>query len=281
MKKIHIRAAGSGLNLTFYAGALEALEELGYEPDTGAGTSGGGDILSAWCAGLSAKEIQALMLQFMPPLFKILDPSWLPTSWYFRWGVYKMKKLQEEMRKALASKGVVHFKDMKVPFACFTTNMRTGMVAEWSTSKTPDEIVGDRVVDGSRLPVAMQPGWINGDPHRDGGLVYNYPIDFKFPVQNEMSPTVGLLFRGTAALGGEPVKDFIDDTMRCLDFMLAATAREHIEDAHWANTIVIEPTGSPMDFLKSEEQAKKDFKVGYDCVKQWFALHGGPKTTPA
>lgn len=279
MKKIHIRAAGSGLNLTFYAGALEALEELGYEPDTGAGTSGGGDILAMWCAGFSAKEIQALLLQFMPPLFKILDPSWLPTSWYFRWGIYKMQKLQAEIKKHLALKGIVHFKDMKVPFACFTTNMRTGQRADWSTVSTPDDVVGDRVVDGSRLPIAMQPGWITGEPHRDGGLVYNYPIDFKFPGQNEMSPTIGLLFKGTANPGGKPVKDFFDDATRCIDFMLAATARKHMEDAAWANTIVIKPVGSAMDFLKTPEQAKADFKVGYDCVKQWFAMNE-PKTTP-
>jgi len=275
MKKINIRAAGSGLNLTFYAGALEALEDLGYEPETGAGTSGGGDILSVWCAGMPAKEIQALMLKFMPPLFKILDPSWLPTSWYFRWGIYQMKKLQAEMKAALKTRGVVKFKDMKVPFACFTTNMQTGELAEWSTSKTPDEVVGDRVVDGSRLPFAMQPGWINGQPHRDGGLLYNYPIDFKFPVQNAMTPTIGLLFKGTVSPGGKPVKDFFDDASRCIDYMLAATSREHVEDAHWAKTIVIEPVGSAMDFLKTEEQARADFKVGYNCVKRWFDANKG------
>ena len=61
--------------------------------------------------------------------------------------------------------------------------------------------------------------------------------------------------------------------------MLAATARKHMEDAAWANTIVLAPAGSAMDFLKTPEQAKADFKVGYDCVKQWFAMNGVPKTT--
>lgn len=280
MKKAHIRAAGSGLNLTFYAGAFEAFEELGIEPETAAGASGGGDMLAAWVAGMSAKEIQALLLEFMPPMLKILDPEWLPSSWYFKWGINRMQKFQAEMRKALAKKGVVKFKDLKVPFACFTTNMQTGKLHEWSTSKTPDECVGDRVVDGSRLPFAMQPGWINGQPHRDGGLLYNYPIDFRFPVQNAMVPTIGLLFRGTTDPGGKPVKDFFDDAYRCIDFMLAATAREHVEDAHWANTIIIEPVGSGIDFLKSPEKAKKEFKIGYDCVKRWFELYGEPITKP-
>lgn len=273
MNKCHLRLAGSGLNLTFYAGAVEGFEELGYAPETVVGASGGGDIGALWAAGMSAKEIQALLLRFMPPITKILDPSWVPTSWYFKFGIYQMKKFQKQSREALQTKGVVRFKDLKVPFACFTTNMQTGELCEWSTTKTPEAIVGDRIVDGSRLPIVMQPGWIDGQPHRDGGLLYNFPIDFKFPVQDVAVPTIGLLFRGTATVGGKPVKDILDDAGRCLDLLLAATAREHIEDAAWANTIVIEPAGSAIDFLKSEAQAKADFAVGKKCVLDWFASY--------
>jgi NTE family protein len=269
-KKLHLRMAGSGLNLTIYAGALQAFEEAGYEPATIAGTSGGGVIGAAWASGMTAKEIQDLLLSFMPPAATILDASWFPASWLWNWGLYKMKKLQAEMGKQLKAKGVTHFKDFKTPFACFTANMQTGDLHTWASHKTPDEVVGDRVVDGTRLPIAMQPGWINGMPHRDGGLLYNFPVDFLFPEQDQSIPTIGLLFRGTAQRGGAKIKNALEDGFACIDLMLAATAREHIEDALWAKTIVLEPKSSGMNFLKTPEEAKEDFNNGYTAVKAWL-----------
>ena len=269
-KKIHLRLAGSGLNLTLYAGALEAFEEAGYSPATVAGTSGGGVIGAAWSAGMTAKEIQELLLSFMPPAAKILDASWFPASWFWNWGLYRMKKLQAEMGKQLALRGVSSFSDFKVPFACFTANMQTGNLHAWSKDTTPSAPVGDRVVDGCRLPVAMQPGWIDGMPHRDGGLLYNFPIDYKFMGQDELVPTVGLLFRGTAQRSGGKLHNAFDDGMACIDLMLAATAREHIEDASWAKTITLDPKSSGMNFLKTPEEAKEDFQSGYRTVKAWL-----------
>lgn len=271
--------AGSGLNLTLYAGALEAFEEAGWEPVSVAGTSGGGIIGSAVAAGMKPKDIQKLLLDFMPPLFKILDPSWLPFSWVFHWGIFKMKKLQLRLSSILADFGVVHFKDTEIPFACFTTNMNTGLATEWSSAKTPDELVSTRVVDGSRLPVAMRPAWIKKDPHRDGGLAYNYPIDFKFSDHDHSVPTIGLLFRGVAQPDGK-VTSALGDLLACVGLLLASTAREHVEDAPWANTIVLEPAGSALHFLKSEEEALADFRVGYNCVKDWLAEYGSHTRTP-
>lgn len=271
-KKIHVRMAGSGLNLTLYAGAFQALEEAGYEPASVAGSSGGGVVGAVWASGMSAKEIQDLLLTFMPPALKILDAPWFPVTWIIKWGLYRMRALQQKMKDILKEKGVVRFKDTNVPFACFTTNMNTGLACTWSSFHTPEEILGDRVVDGTRLPVAMQPGWINGDPHRDGGLAYNYPIDFQFPDQDQTIPTIGLLFRGTAHLNGK-IDSALKDLTACIDIMLASTAREHIEDAPWARTVILEPAGSAMNFFKSAEEAKADFKVGYNCVKDWLAEH--------
>lgn len=265
-KLFHLRMAGSGLNLTLYAGALQAFEEAGYKPATVAGTSGGGIIGAAWSAGMTAKEIQDLLLSFMPPALKILDASWLPTSWVWNWGLYRMKKMQAEFGKHLKAKGVVHFKDFKVPFACFTANMQTGNLHVWSTETTPEANAGDRVIDGTRLPVAMQPAWIDKMPHRDGGLLYNFPIDHQFTGQDQTLPTIGLLFRGTAQRSGAKLNNAFDDAFACIDLMLAATAREHIEDAHWAKTITLNPKSSGMNFFKSEQEAKDDFKSGYETV---------------
>jgi predicted acylesterase/phospholipase RssA len=269
MNKAHFRLAGSGLNLTLYAGGLEACEDEGITPASGAGSSGGGMILAAWLSGMKAKEIQALLLKFMPPIPKLFDKAIpvLPglTALVMFYGLYRMARLQKALTAEMKKRGVVHFKDFKVPFACFTTNMTNGSVAEWSTSKTPDAEVAPRVVDGGRLPVAMTPALIDGEHHRDGGIMYNYPIDFVFPEQDDQ-PTIGMLFKATATPQKKEIKSVIDDLSRCVDLMLAAVSKEHMEDAQWAQTIVLGPSGSSLDFFKTKEQAEKDFKAGYDSV---------------
>lgn len=265
-KRIHLRQSGSGLNLTLFAGAAQAFEDRKIEFETIAGTSGGGIVGACLASGMTAKEIKSLLLQFMPPALKIMDLAFPPgLALPLRWGLFKGDKLTKELRKYVGRS----FDDTHVPFACFTTDMNSKQSVEWSTHKTPDAPLADRAVDGGRLPIVFTPAWILGQPHRDGGLADNYPIDYKFPDQDDSIPTIGLCFQSTV---GKPsrIKSIEDDLMGCLDMLLVATTRKHIEDANWARTILLEPAGSSLDFMKSREAAEEDFKAGYTSVIKWL-----------
>jgi predicted acylesterase/phospholipase RssA len=266
MHRFHYRKSGSGVNLDFYAGGLEAFEDFGLEPATIAGASGGGITGAVEASGMNSHDLQALLLEFSPLLWKAMDPIMPPVVgplWH--WGMFGGTKLE----KLLAPHCAPTFAETYVPFACFTSNMSQQKAAVWSTQHTPDAPLATRAIDGGRLPVAFPPAKIAGEYHRDGGIMYNYPIDFKFEGQDESLPTIGLTFRSTMG-AAEPIRNGLDDLSVCMDAMLVACAKQHIDAANWAKTIVVDPVGSSFEFTRSKEQTKQDFATGYRCVAQWL-----------
>lgn len=265
--QIHLRLAGAAANIPYYAGALEALEDLGIEPATIAGTSAGSIIGGAKASGMSAKEIQQLLFD-IAPLLSILDPSWNPASIPVDGGQCLGQKLESILAKHMAKS----FNTTKIPFACFTANMSKQQVAVWSTYTTPHESVAARCTDSSRIPLWFKPRWIHGEPHFDGGMVYNYPIDFKFPDQDNTLQTLGLMVKSCV---GKP-KVFkglfkgTDVLLSSIDVLMAATTRAHIEEADWAKTIVLGPAGSSFDFAKDIAKMKAEMKSGYESVKSSY-----------
>jgi predicted acylesterase/phospholipase RssA len=274
MKPIHLRASGSGMNFTKFLGAASALsEEGGYDlthPDsTVAGTSGGALVMSMLASGLKMSRAKELTLQFMPPIPNVVRVPWFPLSWVMKMGMDDGSGIEEVLRQYLSPK----FRSTKIPLAVFTTNMTKGVSVEWSTTATPDADLPARVVDSMRLPLVFTPRILKGEYHRDGGLMRNFPIDFKFPNQKENVDTIGLYFKGGAGGQDRQIKSAVDDLFGCIELMLAATTAEHIEDAHYANTIVLNP-GNGLDFGKSKDSAVKDFEDGYKTVVSFLKKRG-------
>jgi NTE family protein len=267
--RVHTRWAGGGVNLLEYAGALEALEAAGIEVASAAGTSAGAIMAGALGSGLRSKDIQKLLLDFAPMSKTIVDiPWWNIPGLISGRGMVQGVKLQ----KALDDQFVSSFGECVIPTACFTTNLSKGAVHEWSSQKTIGVNLAEAVTASCRIPVVFA-HYVSKQKeiHVDGGVVYNYPIDFKFEGQNEKLPTIGFMFRST---DGGPQPNLIkgsalDEVMASMNNALAAISREHMEDANFAKTCVL-LGGKALDFDLDRTAVRKAFTRGKDACSKWL-----------
>lgn len=269
--KAHFRRSGTGMNLTYFAGASKAFEELGITAATSANVSGSAYIGMAEASNMKADELQELILDFMPPAKKIMDARWwVPGSTWWKKGKIIGRKLERLVDH--------HFPttlgETTIPFACFTSNYNTGTVGVWSSQTTPGVLSKEAVVGTGRLPGLFEPWVVDGEDHFDGGVLYNYPIGFKFAGQNDLLPTIGLLFQGTADFEYAKMRNVVEVGTRTLSLMFVNSAKEHLDQAHWAQTIVFRPKGSFLNFMRSREEAKEEMKEGREAVMRWFEIGG-------
>ena len=242
--KTHLSFAGGGMFFLSHVGFLWAAHERGVEIMGAAGTSAG-----ALASGLSAshltpgQEVNDLILSFFPANKKLisLNLSKLPS----RYGLFSLRKLEKQLEKYLPKT----FADCKHPVAVFTSNIDGQCLAEWSTEATPNAPLAARVVDSCRIPGVFQSRNINGQEHTDGGVLYNYPIDYWKDAEDPT--TIGIKFGGTNPHPLPPRKPWyhfvhnnIVHYLGHMSLMMDQSVVEAIEDAPRAFEIVM---GLPQD----------------------------------
>jgi NTE family protein len=164
-KKVGLALSGGAARGLAHVGVLRVLQKEGIPIDMIAGTSSGAVIGAAyaWSQDTTRMIRDALDANWkkMAPL---IDPS-LPRS-----GFIKGKKVRDLISTYVG--GEVDFKDLKIPFACVTTDIDTG-----------EEVV----IDSGSVPEALRatisiPGIFTIVKHRehyvvDGGLTTPVPVE--------------------------------------------------------------------------------------------------------
>jgi predicted acylesterase/phospholipase RssA len=276
--------SGSGLDLYRFAGALRALRSRHVIFKAYAGVSGGSIIASLVAAGYEpGDELENLLLGFTP-ITGLLDPEikfpWssdkntafsgaMPWWWPFKsHGLIKGKKLENLLAQKLKEKGVVRFKDFKMPVKVFTTNMAAKpMLArqtEWSTEKTPEALVAPAVMASCRIPGIFMPGMLNGEPHVDGGVWCNFPLDCwnraDSPHSNHGRETIGIYFGTSSSV--DPGLGFWP---ALVNVMIASRMLEDVEDSPEALVFTLS-SGNSLDFFISKDKAAELINHGFQTV---------------
>jgi len=147
-----------------HIGVLEVLEKEGIPIDMIAGTSAGAAIGALYAQGKAASQIKKLFLDLgWKKLAPLIDLS-LPKT-----GFIKGKKIQDLLESHIG--GDLQFSDLKLPFACVTTDIDTG-----------EEVVIDHgsVTEAVRASISIPAIFTvvkrEGSYLVDGGLVNPVPV---------------------------------------------------------------------------------------------------------
>jgi NTE family protein len=164
-KKVGLALSGGAARGLAHVGVLQVLQKEGIPIDMIAGTSSGAVIGAAyaWSQDTTRMIRDALDANWkkMAPL---IDPS-LPRS-----GFIKGKKVRDLISTYVG--GEVDFKDLKIPFACVTTDIDTGEEVVIDSGSVPDALRATISIPGVFTIVKHKGRFVV-----DGGLTTPVPVE--------------------------------------------------------------------------------------------------------
>ncbi|WP_181350083.1 patatin-like phospholipase family protein [Thalassobacillus sp. CUG 92003] len=187
--------SGGGIKALAFIGALQVIEEEGYEFTRFAGTSAGAITASLLAAGFSVKELEDHLKTIDYNLF--IDPPFIEkmlpfTKWlmlYFRMGLYKGEQLEAWLSDILMLKGVRTFNDLpegSLKVVCSDLTLGRILVIpddlrEFYNIDPKTFSVAKAVRMSAGLPYYFMPVKLTGKAGRkslivDGGLLSNFPV---------------------------------------------------------------------------------------------------------
>lgn len=288
--------SGGGVKAIAFIGALEVVEEKGYEFERVAGTSAGAIVASFIAAGYKSNEIQELFEELH--LNKLLDPpklvDWLPfTKWlslYFRMGIYKGKKLEKWIEEKLEQKGVRTFSDLpQDSLKVIVSDLTLGRLVV-----LPDDLkriygvkprqfsVARAVRMSAGLPYFFIPEKLQGEKERqksiivDGGLLSNFPLwVFTSKLEKRVRPILGMkLSKSIDHIPPRVIKNAIDMFQALFATMKEAHDARYISKTEAADIIFIPiEKVDTTDFDMNEETKKGLIELGNEraaeFLKKW------------
>jgi len=261
-KKIKLVLSGSGTRYPVFAGAIKRLIEEKYEITEVCGTSGGAIVAAALGAKYnysrpesSIDGLMKLLNESLPGPF--LDPRLFP---FGTRGIFKGNKILKEFRRHFPET----FLETRIPVNIVTFNMNKGVHKIWS-DKDAGISLPLAVRASMSLPLIFDPVRINEDLHIDGGISANFPLD----VFGDGKDVIGLRFK---TLGNKKrvVKNKIDLINATVDGMMEASMREHMEDAHYAQTCFLKTNHGGLNLLMNKKDVSSQVEEGYDGMKNFL-----------
>lgn len=159
-RKVGIAFSGGGARGFAHAGALEAIEEAGLQPDILAGVSAGSVVATLYAAGLRPRQFLDI---FSDQAFTSLARL-RPTGG----GFFSLEPFGEFIRENLH--GYENLEDLPVPVYLGVTDFTHGVAAEFHTGE-----ISRRVVASCSIPITFRPVEIDGVEYVDGGVLRNHP----------------------------------------------------------------------------------------------------------
>lgn len=190
---------GGGVKGVAYAGVIEVLEPAAILPQivSVAGTSAGAITATLVSLNYNADEVVQIMMEtdfskfedgsdLGGPVRFIEDYGWFKGDYFLHlMEGYIAKKTGSKATtfgelRSLQSPAGPPFKELYV----FGTNLSRQRWQEFSHRTTPDMKIADAVRISMSIPFFFEARSHEGDVYCDGGVLYNYPIDFFDPTSN-------------------------------------------------------------------------------------------------
>ena len=162
-KKVGLALSSGAARGLAHVGVLEVLERNSIPIDLIAGTSIGAIVGAFYAAGKDMGTIKKAVVGLNRRQMLSLADFTIPTR-----GFIKGRKITEWLKSVI---GGISFQDLRIPFACVTTDISTGeevVIKEGS--------VVDAVRASASMPVIFTPARLGGRYLVDGGLVNPIPV---------------------------------------------------------------------------------------------------------
>lgn len=289
--------AGGGVKAFTFVGALQVMEEKGFEFDRLAGTSAGAIVATLIKIGYTSEEIFSLLDELDVQSFKDERLSLLPFSvakWlhiYYKLGLYKGNELEHWLKNVIEAKGVKTFGDIpRGSLRLIASDLTKGKIVVLPEDLKkygviPEKFPIARAVRMScSIPFFFEPvklydrGGGGGCSYTvDGGVLSNFPMWLFMDASEKKSKRPVIGFRLTPQLNDIPPKKIKNATslFRALfETMMSAHDTRYISRDH-AKNIVFLPIEDikATDFELTSEQKKKLIVLGKEetnkFLKSW------------
>lgn len=286
--------SGGGVKAFSFIGALELVEERGFEFERVAGTSAGAIIASFIAAGYKSEEIRELFEELN--LKKLLDPNTFGSvvpflKWvglYFKLGLYKGRHLEDWIEEKLAVKGVYTFSDIPAgSLKVIASDLTLGRILV-----LPDDLKQIYDVDPKTFPIAKAVRMSAGIPYFyvpeklagrqsqkslivDGGLLSNFPLWVFWKSGKKKRPILGMkLSKQLENIPNRKIKNAIGMFHALFLTMMEAHDARYISKKEAADIIFIPVENiNTTDFKLSDKEKQNLMALGRErtlsFLKNW------------
>lgn len=257
MKRVNIAASGTGTRYPVTMGALCELRDSGIEIAEAIVTSGAFIAGAALAKLKTSAEMEELACDVLPR--DHLVPNLLPFGG--RRGWFSTSGLQQAFRHHFGTR----LSDLSGPRLHVTAR-------NWSTGTDQVFKAGPLPVIGAAtmcLPI-FDMIEIAGDLFQDGGFGNNFPIDYRgWHDQDSELPTLGLRVRSVGAGARRPApRTKIDRLVGSLNDLIESCDREHIDDAYWAQVLVLETSAPGLNLFMGPDDVRGMIRDGREGVRR-------------
>jgi predicted acylesterase/phospholipase RssA len=190
---------GAATRIYCYIGALRALEEAKYKFKEYVGISAGSIISLLLCIGLTADELEDVLMNYN--FRDILHPDPLEPDKILQaidnWGLDDGRVFRQAIGKFLEDHGfsrALTFEQLtrytKKTLKVLAADVGSTKYYEFSASKTPKATIVDAIYASCAIPLLFAPAKINENILVDGGLINSFPLHYFSTA--ELQESIGL-----------------------------------------------------------------------------------------
>lgn len=269
MKPIRVALSGSGFRLPAHVGALQAIEDAGYQVVQLAGTSGGSIVAALFAAGASADELRELCLAMD------WSPMMAPSLWSILRGRAwssgrRMLDFLHDQTEGLSFADL----DPDVDLCIISADLAGEREFVFDRENTPDVKIALAARASASIPAVYEPVELAGHVLQDGGLCDNIPA--KHLTVDDV-PRLGIYLDSQDGPLGSG-RQIWDLAPRIIDLMLASNEGAQMRfDEHVGARIVHVPTGyaSSFDRHMPRDTRQRLYDDGYAATAQALKLLPG------
>lgn len=291
--KINAVFEGGGMRGIGIVGAINCIENEGFEFDKIAGCSAGAVIAAFISAGYSSKEIRKMLTEIN--FLKFMDKDNLqrlpvlgkPLGIIKKQSLYSGDYLEKFMDNLLKHKGISKFKDVYI-----NGEYKLKIVASDITNKRlliiPDDLhnygidpmefsIAKAVRMSSSIPFYFKPVQLNTPSGVcyivDGGITCNFPLTIFDVASTPKWTTIGFRFELNPNDKNKPEKhNPLSFLFAVAQTMSAKTTPEYLSEENISRSIIIPTCGIQVtDFNLTKEKSIELYKAGYKQAKAFLS----------
>ena len=267
---------GGAIRGLAYIGALQAINELGIELTTLAGSSVGAIFAGLLAVGYTQDEIESIFMKVNYDLFKDIQ---LGKTFGISKGEIFLEWIQELLeRKFYGSnyeKGKntpIKFSDLKKNLVILTTNLANFRCKEFSNFTTPDAEVAYAIRISAGMPGLMPPIKASGAILVDGDLQKSWPLwKLSSNLCNQKDRILEFRLEGDFDVERQGNIDFVNTVYSCVTSVATKFIVDKYAQKDKFDYIVIN-TGPTLivDFNLNEQKRKELINIGYKMSMDYF-----------
>ena len=261
-KAIEIAISGAGTNGAAEAGAVAALEDLGYPVRFSVGTSAGSIVAALVALGVPGRQMKQIILA--ADYAKLIDyqPWMIP----FRWSLASAANVQAWLREITDGQ---QMRDCQIPLTTVSADLVEQRPVYWRSAQVPEMPVWQAVYSSMAIPYVF-PKWL--DRYVDGGTMDNLPVA-ELPGRGKR-----LALLATETSGTGPVQGPMDEAGRILSMLLSANVDQAKVYARAMGVPVVALPCDNLGFLDRHQTRNEKlglWQAGYQAVMRLMESQEG------